>query len=449
MVAPARPHGPAGSADASAVARRRVGLRAQLDLVEEIGTAVATGRDLDSIIRLVGERVGSLFHVRSMAIALYDETSGLISWPFEMVEGEPDVLTEPFLIGPGLTSEVIRSGRALLIHDLGESTARGAITVGNLDTESWLGVPMVAGERVRGAIILESLRRNAFDESDLKLLSTLAAGVGVAVENARLVDETKRLLGESEARAAELTLINEIGTALARQLDFDRIIELVGDRLRALFDSRSLSIALVDEAAEMCSWAYEVEEGERLHNPPFAIGIGLTGQVVRGRKPIRVSNRVDLLAMGSVDLGGAVTESWLGVPILAGERVLAVIILESIHRDAFSDADARLLTTLAASMGVALENARLFDETKRLLAETDAASRRARRRQRDRPGARPAARLRCRSSSSSASAIRAIFRAQARDLASALRPVAGTIAFPYFIDSGRRVRTRALPLGRV
>ena len=227
--------------------------------------------------------MGALFHVRSVAIALYDETTGLISWPFEMVEGKSDALTEPFVIGPGLTSEVIRSGRPLLIHDLGESTARGAITVGNLDTESWLGVPMVAGERVRGAIILESLRRNAFDESDVRLLSTLAASVGVAVENARLFGETKRLLDETEQRAAELALINEIGTALARQLDFDSIIELVGDRLRALFDSRSLSIALVDEAAGTCSWAYEVEEGQRLHNPPFDLGLGLTGQVVRGR----------------------------------------------------------------------------------------------------------------------------------------------------------------------
>ena len=298
MVAPARPHGPAGSADAAAVARRRVGLRAQLDLVEEIGTAVATGRDLESIIRLVGERVGTLFHVRSVAIALYDETNGLISWPFERAEGEvPPIRTEPFTIGPGLTSEVIRTGRPLLMHDTAESAARGAIIVGELETQSWLGVPMVAGERVRGAIILESLSRNAFDESDLKLLSPPWRPASAWPSRTR--DSSTRRSGcsrESEARAAELALINEIGTALARQLDFDRIIDLVGDRLRALFDSRSLSIALVDEAAEMCSWAYEVEEGERLHNPPFAIGIGLTGQVVRGRKPIRVSNRVDLLA---------------------------------------------------------------------------------------------------------------------------------------------------------
>jgi GAF domain-containing protein/CheY-like chemotaxis protein len=448
MVAPARPHGPARPADASAVARRRVGLRAQLDLVEEIGTAVATGRDLDSIIRLVGERVGALFHVRSVAIALYDEESGLISWPFERAEGEvPAIRTEPFTIGPGLTSEVIRTGRPLLMHDTAESAARGAIIVGELETQSWLGVPMVAGERVRGAIILESLSRNAFDDSDVKLLATLAAGVGVAVEDARLVDEAKRLLAETRARAAELGLINEIGTALARQLEFEAITELVGERVRELFHTRSISIALYDEPTQTVSWQYEMEEGQRLHNPPFALGIGLTSKVIQERRAIRAGSQATLAQLGAINLGGAVTESWLGVPVIAAERVIAAIILESTERDAFSEADERLLATLAASMGVALENARLFAETKRLLAETE----------------HRAAELALINEIGHALAkqldfdaivelvgkrLRTIFRSQARDIAVGIyERTAGTIAFPYFIDSGRRVRMEPIPLG--
>ena len=70
-------------------------MRAQLDLVNEIGAAVAAGRDLDSII----ERVGAHHrppYVRSVAIALYDEERGLITWPFELAEGEvPSMRTEP------------------------------------------------------------------------------------------------------------------------------------------------------------------------------------------------------------------------------------------------------------------------------------------------------------------------------------------------------------------
>ena len=123
--------------------------------------------------------------------------------------------------------------------DTAEAEAGGALTVGPAVTESWMGVPMVAGDRVRGVIIAEAVRRDAFDEADVRLLSTLGTTIGGAVENALLVDETKRLLGDSEERAAELALINEIGTALARQLDFDAIIELVGERLRAIFRSRA------------------------------------------------------------------------------------------------------------------------------------------------------------------------------------------------------------------
>ena len=59
--------------------------------------------------------------------------------------------------------------------------------------------------------------------------------MGVALENARLFDETRRLLAETDQRNAELALINEIGGALAKQLDFEAIVELVGERVRGIF----------------------------------------------------------------------------------------------------------------------------------------------------------------------------------------------------------------------
>ena len=61
------------------------------------------------------------------------------------------------------------------------------------------------------------------------------------------------------------------------------------------------------------------------------------------------------------------------MPIIAGDRVIGVIALENVRPNVYTESDERLLSTLASSMGVALENARLFDETKRLLSETDGA----------------------------------------------------------------------------
>src|SRR6266498_1426672 len=112
--------------------------------------------------------------------------------------------------------------------------ARGATP-----TEWWMGVPILAGGEVIGVIVLGHPDPNAYTEADERLVSTVAASMGVALENARLFGETKRLLAETDQRAAELSLINEIGQALAAQLNFDAIVELVGERLRKIFAAQA------------------------------------------------------------------------------------------------------------------------------------------------------------------------------------------------------------------
>ncbi len=129
--------------------------------------------------------------------------------------------------------------------------------------ESWLGVPILVGERVLGVIALESRQRYAYSEADERFLSTLATSMGVALENARLFDETKHLLAESNERAAELAVINEISAALAQQLDFNAITELVGERVRELFSANSIFIAMHDPITNTISWPYDIDEGER------------------------------------------------------------------------------------------------------------------------------------------------------------------------------------------
>ena len=149
----------------------------------------------------------------------------------------------------------------------------------------------------------------------------------------------------------------------------------------------------------------------------FALGPGLTSIVIRTRAPLRLGEAEDASALGAIVSGTTRGRLWLGVPILSGDRVLGVISLEDMAPDAYDESDERLLSTLASSMAVALENARLFDETKRLLTETGPARRGTRGRQRDRPRAREPARVRRRSSSSSGERLRQMFDAQSMFIA--------------------------------
>ena len=250
-----------------------------------------------------------------------------------------------------------------------EADALGAIWVGER-MESYLGVPVLAGDRVLGLVALSTPEADAYTEADERLLSTVASSVGVALENARLFNETSQ-------RNAELAIVNEIGEALAAQLDFDAIIELVSARLAPMFGSTDMYIGLYDRATNMISFPFELDSGRRVHGPPIELGEGLSSVLLRDRRPLRFGTAEEQTAAGGFistyaeAVEETVGESWLGVPIMASTEAIGVIAFGAPQKNAFSESDERVLSTVASSMGVALENARLFSETKRLLAETD------------------------------------------------------------------------------
>ena len=117
-------------------------------------------------------------------------------------------------------------------------------------SKSGIWMPLVVGGEATGVISIQNLdREHAFTESDQQLLATLTRSLGVALENARLIDETRR-------RAAELAIVNSVGQALAAHLDLPSLIDLVGEKMRETFDADIVYVALH-------------EPGERHHRLPL------------------------------------------------------------------------------------------------------------------------------------------------------------------------------------
>ena len=236
-------------------------------------------------------------------------------------------------------------------------------------------VPMFSGDRFLGTIVLENYEReSAFGEADVRLLSTVAASMGVALENARLFDETQRLLKETESRNAELAVINSIQQGVGAELDFQAIVELVGDKLREVFESDDVGILWRDETAGMVHVLYAYEHGVRLRLPPWRDDTNKPiFRKLLERRPVVVNNEAEAEALGIVYAPGTDrAKSSVFVPMFSGDRLLGSITVDDHEREwAFGEAQVRLLSTVAASMGTALENARLFDETQRLLRETE------------------------------------------------------------------------------
>jgi GAF domain-containing protein len=246
---------------------------------------------------------------------------------------------------------------------------------GTDSAKSLAAIPIINNDRVFGGIQIENHEReNAFGESEIRLLTTIAASLGTALENARLFDETQRLLKETEQRNAELAIINSVQNALAQNLDIQTIYDIVGDKIQEIFDAQSVMLVSYDKMEGFISAQYVWEKGERFYPTPSPIS-QLHQNLILNRKTLVFNENADseLTALGaSVIEGTEPPLSAVFVPLLAGNRVFGMISLQNMDREqAFPESDVRLLETLASSMSVALENARLFNETQRLLKETE------------------------------------------------------------------------------
>ena len=126
--------------------------------------------------------------------------------------------------------------------------------------------PLVTGGKAFGRISLQNIdRTDAFTDADVRLLTTLASSLSVALENARLFDETQRLLTETNERAAELAIINSVQQGLAENLDMQSMYDLVGDKItRDLRCPGGLTSAISTSTHELVHFPYTVERGERL-----------------------------------------------------------------------------------------------------------------------------------------------------------------------------------------
>jgi signal transduction histidine kinase len=213
-------------------------------------------------------------------------------------------------------------------------------------------------------------REFAYSESDIRLMETLTNSMAVALESARLFAETQRLLKETEQRAGELGIINSVQQGLASKLDVQSIYELVGDTFHNFFNAQVVVISAYDAHTNTVEHRYAIERGRRIPWPGTHPPGGFREQIVRTKKPFLANANVgDVAARLNQPIlqGTDIPRSWLGVPIMTGDAVTGILSVQNLDEEnAFGESDVRLLQTFAASMSIALENARLYEQAQNL-----------------------------------------------------------------------------------
>lgn len=199
---------------------------AELATINRITQALSTQLDMERLIQLVGDQVRDVFHAPIAYVSLFDREKMMLHFPYCFGE---DAESQPF--GEGLTSQIIRTGRPILINeDLEANRERMGVRSIGRSAASYLGVPIPAGGEMIGVISVQTTdQEGRFTEADQGLLSTIASAVGVEIHNARLFDDARQARAAAEdadaAKSSFLsTVSHELRTPLTSVLGFAKII---------------------------------------------------------------------------------------------------------------------------------------------------------------------------------------------------------------------------------
>ena len=258
---------------------------------------------------------------------------------------------------------VYREGMSLGLRDLREGAPVGVPELLKVGLQSYMGTPIAHKARTLGAICLFDTAPHPVSESDHALLTAIGRQVGVAVENARLFQDIAR------ERQVARTLL-DTAEALSTTLQLDKLLERVLDELQRVvpYDAASINLLRDGRCRIIASRGLEQvpsdsKECDLDELPPVQ-------RVVRERGPVIVPDVHEEPGWLPVEGLGPV-RSWLGVPLIYKDRVIGVLMMDSHHPDTYDEEAAHLVFAFSRQVAMAMENARLYEQTRAQLREAN------------------------------------------------------------------------------
>ncbi len=179
-------------------------------------------------------------------------------------------------------------------------------------------------------------------------------------------------LAELEAWVAErMSALNVISQALASTLSLDQLYRVIYQQASRVLKVDAFYIALYDEQQGTVHFPFHYDEGESLEPVTLPLGHGPTSHVIRTRAPFVVNHPGDPVQHGGIAFGNVArrSASAMHVPMLASDRIVGVISVQSYQENAYGPQDLQMLEVIANQAAISMENARLYDSVQRELRD--------------------------------------------------------------------------------
>jgi phosphoserine phosphatase RsbU/P len=315
----------------------------------EVADAVNTTLDVNTLLQRVAEMLKRVLDYEVFAILLLNEKAQELRIRFQV--GHPPEVAERIRIkvGQGVTGKAVELREPVLVNDIRaeENFINSAPGV-----RSELAVPLIAKNKVIGVLDVEAAQPGAFNEDHVRLLTLFGSRIAVGIENARLYTRVSR-------QARQLTLLTEISRELTSILNVDQLLKRIADLVTRIIDYQMFSILLLDSTGKVLTHRFSLRFKESVqlkHQIP--LGRGIVGYAAQHKQPVLAP---DVSKDPRYIEANPETRSELAIPLIYKDKVIGVLDIEHTRRNYFTEDHVRIMTTMAAQVAIAIENATLYE----------------------------------------------------------------------------------------
>ena len=342
--------------------------RDEAERLQAATRALSTTLDLQQIFELILKELGNVVPYDSASVQQLKgdhlEIIGGVGFPNpDKIVGltfDLDATDQP-------NSHIVQSRQPLILDDASTQFERFLKDAhGELEVASWLGVPLLYGDRVSGIITLDKREPNFYTEGHTRSAMAFAAQAAIAIENAKLLqgEFEQRELAETLRRATE-----ELTSALA----LEEVLENILVQLDQVVGSNSSCIFLFKGDRQLAVAGRGFLDNDEVVGRDYPLDDALTMEIRKNKQPIAIQDTtVDHRMEGWGDTSDV--RSWMGVPMIIRGQPIGYITLDSHQTGTYGTAEANMAQTFASQAAIAIENARLFEEMEKAKEAADTAN---------------------------------------------------------------------------
>ncbi len=321
--------------------------------------------DLPRLLRSIVERAAALVGTRGGGLYLYrpeeKELELVVSYHLDR-----DYTGTRLAVGEGLSGEVVLTGEPLIVEDYASWQGKSE-KYKDTPLRGIMAVPLRWGEKIVGVLNVTDIEQpKTFTDHDLWLLELFASQAAIAIENARLFVERER-------RIRQLATLHKVSLEVVATTNLSDVLATVVEKAVQLLEAQAGAIDLFDPETQELEMKVSYGYSKDYSGIRLAFGQGVVGKVAESKQPLIVDDYAHwperVPQVEKDEIGAA-----LGVPLMRGAEFLGVLTIDrraSVSRP-FDENDLELATLFASQAAIAIENARLHEETKRSLEELSA-----------------------------------------------------------------------------